>query len=82
MTQTLPTTDATSAEQPATAAHPAPGPDPRRSVDWRRLRSPLAFGALVCAAVAAVGTTLGTVVAGRLAEDPTGSLVWLLALCV
>ena len=56
--------------------------DPRRRVDWRRLSSPLAWGALACAAVAAVGTTLGTVVAGRLAENPTGALLALLALCV
>jgi len=56
--------------------------DPRRRVDWRRLDTPIARFGLLCAAVAAVGTTLGTVVAGRLAEDPTRGLVVLLALCV
>ncbi len=60
-----------------------PAPDsPHRRVDWRRLRTPLAGFALVCAAIAAIGTTLGTVVAGQLAEDPTSRLVWLLAICV
>lgn len=46
------------------------------------MRSPIAAGALVCAAIAAVATTMGTVVIGHLAENPTGSLVWLLAGCV
>src|SRR3954453_1233054 len=60
---------------------PAPV-DPSRSVDARRLRSPLAAAALAASAVGAVGVTLGTVVAGRLAEHPSRGLVWLLALCV
>ncbi len=46
------------------------------------MRSPIAAFALACAAVAAVSTTFGTVVIGRLAADPTGGLVWLLAACV
>ncbi|WP_110206366.1 ATP-binding cassette domain-containing protein [Nocardioides daejeonensis] len=66
---------------PETPAKPVPA-DPSRSVDWRRLRSPVAAAALTCAAIAALGTTLGTVVAGRLAEDPSRALVALLALCV
>src|SRR3954452_7608259 len=62
---------------------PTPAPvDPSRSVDARRLRSPVAAAALAASAVGAVGVTLGTVVAGRLAEDPSRGLVWLLALCV
>lgn len=63
-------------------AGPPPPIDPSRRVDWRRLRSPLVGFALVCSAVAAVGATLGTVVAGRLAQDPSSRLVWLLAICV
>ncbi|HWJ08516.1 MAG TPA: ABC transporter ATP-binding protein, partial [Nocardioides sp.] len=74
MTTTL-TRAAESAQEPVVD-------DPRRRVDWRRLSTPLAAVALVCAAVAAIGTTLGTVVAGHLAEDPTRNLVWLLAACV
>ncbi|QCX28316.1 ATP-binding cassette domain-containing protein [Nocardioides jishulii] len=78
MTQTLPTIDEVTPEVP-----PSSTPDdPRRRVDWRRLHTPAAVAALVCAAIASVGATLGTVVAGRLAQDPAGSLVGLLALCV
>lgn len=61
---------------------PAPVVDPSRSIGPQRLKSPLAIAALGASAVAAIGMTLGTVVAGRLAEDPTRALVWLLALCV
>lgn len=57
-------------------------PDPRRQVDWRRLRSPGAIGALVALFVAAVGASLGTVVAGRLAERPSAHLVGWLGLCL
>ncbi|GGD23906.1 hypothetical protein GCM10007231_23770 [Nocardioides daphniae] len=64
------------------AGSPAYLDDPRRRVDWRRLNTPAAVAALLCAAIAAIGTTLGTVVAGRLAEDPTRALVTVLALCV
>src|SRR6478672_8735668 len=60
---------------------PAPPPD-RRTVDWRRLRSPVAAWALLACAIAAVGTSLGSLVAGRLAEHATATLVGLLATCV
>ncbi|CAN5663864.1 ATP-binding cassette domain-containing protein [soil metagenome] len=56
--------------------------DPARQVTWRRLRGPVSGSALAASALAALGMTLGTVVAGRLAEDPTRALVLLLALCV
>ncbi len=42
----------------------------------------MSLWALIACAVAAVGTSLGTVVAGRLAEHATSTLVELLALCV
>jgi ATP-binding cassette subfamily B protein len=61
---------------------PPPVEDPSRRIDARRLKSPVAMAALTASAVGAVGLTLGTVVAGRLAEDPTRSLVWLLAICL
>lgn len=51
-------------------------------VDWRRLRRPATVFALVLSFAGAVGTSLGSVVAGRLAEDPTRVLVILLAVCV
>ncbi|MGA8846341.1 MAG: ABC transporter transmembrane domain-containing protein, partial [Nocardioides sp.] len=56
--------------------------DPERQITWRRLRGPSTGVALTASAVGALGTVLGTVVAGRLAETPTEALVWLLALCV
>ncbi|GEP33096.1 hypothetical protein NSZ01_08640 [Nocardioides szechwanensis] len=60
------------------ADHPARG----AAVDWRRLRGPVAVWALVACQVAAIGTSLGSLVAGKLAEDATGRLVGILALCV
>ncbi len=51
----------------------------RRRVDLARLRGRVARWSLTAAAVAAVGQTAGTVVAGRLAERPTATLVTLLA---
>ncbi|WP_370290980.1 ATP-binding cassette domain-containing protein [Nocardioides sp.] len=71
----------TTAPTVASALPPAPD-DPRRQVDWRRLASRSAGWALVCSAIAAVGTGLGTVAAGRLAQDPRVSLVVALAVCV
>ncbi|TIC85584.1 ABC transporter ATP-binding protein [Nocardioides sp. GY 10127] len=64
----------------APSSRPAP-PAGRRPVDWRRLRSPLALSCLVGAFVAAVGTSLSTVFAGLIAENPTGRLLTLLAVC-
>ncbi|MBO9521031.1 MAG: ABC transporter ATP-binding protein [Nocardioidaceae bacterium] len=77
MTVTTTRADTTD-QQPATP----PEIDASRRVDLRRLRSRVTTAALVASAVGAIGLTLGTVVAGRLAEDPTRGLVWLLALCV
>jgi ABC-type multidrug transport system fused ATPase/permease subunit len=58
----------------------APAPvDPSRLVDARRLRSPVAAAALAATATAAVAMTWGTVVAGRLAQNPSQGLVWMLA---
>ncbi|WP_338538434.1 ABC transporter ATP-binding protein/permease [Janibacter terrae] len=75
MTQTLERT----ATPPPTTTESTP---PERTVDWRRMSSPAAGFALACSATAAVLITLGTVVIGRLAEDPTTGLVQLLALLV
>ena len=62
---------------------PAPeGTDPSRRVDASRMKSPVAMAALAASAMGAVGMTLGTVVAGKLAEDPTRGLVWSLAICL
>ena len=76
---TATTTEATTPDQ----QRPAPAEiDPSRRIDARRMKSPAAMAALTASAVGAVGMTLGTVVAGKLAEDPTRSLVWLLAIFV
>ncbi|WP_028659558.1 ATP-binding cassette domain-containing protein [Nocardioides insulae] len=56
--------------------------DPARRVDWRRLRGRVTVAALIASALAALGQSLGTVVAGQLAEDPSSTLIWLLTLCV
>ncbi len=56
--------------------------DPARRLDWRRLRGTVAGVALLALALSTVGTALGTVVAGRLAQDPTTLGIGLLALCV
>ncbi|MDN5896398.1 MAG: ABC transporter ATP-binding protein/permease, partial [Nocardioides sp.] len=74
MTDTL-----TSPADRATQPSPPISEDPSRRVDWRRLRHPITAFALTCAAIGAVSTTLGTVVAGRLAEDPTAGLLQVLA---
>jgi ABC-type multidrug transport system fused ATPase/permease subunit len=59
-----------------------PPSDPARRVDWRRLRGPGSALALVAAAVASLGSTLGAVVAGQLAAQPSWRLVGVLMVCV
>ena len=54
----------------------------RRALTWRRLKTPSAMWCLVASAVAGVAATSGTVVAGRIAESPSGRLLTLLALCL
>lgn len=54
----------------------------RQRIDWRRLRGPAATVALALSFLGALGETLGTVVAGRLAAGPSGTLVGVLAACV
>ncbi|RMI06790.1 ABC transporter ATP-binding protein, partial [Cellulomonas triticagri] len=73
-----PTTPVTGTADRA-AGPPARPVDPARRLDWRRLRGPLAVVALLALTIGAVGAALGTLVAGRLAEDPTGGLLLLLA---
>ncbi|HET7658891.1 MAG TPA: ABC transporter ATP-binding protein [Oryzihumus sp.] len=72
----------TQLEAVRTVLAPTTEPDDHRTVDWRRLRTPVAAWALAACAVAAVGTSLGTLVAGQLAEHATERLVLLLAACV
>lgn len=69
-------------ERDVTAMVGALAAEGRRRVDLARLRGRVTRWSLAAAAVAAVGQTAGTVVAGRLAERPTAMLVTLLALFV
>ncbi len=66
------------------AATPPPdrSADPARRLDWRRMRSATSVASLAALAVATVATSLGTVAAGRMAEDPTAATLAFLALCV
>ena len=57
-------------------------PGGRVPVDWRRVRRPLTVVCFAMSLLGAVAASLGSVVAGRLAESATSSLVALLALCV
>src|SRR4051812_22324990 len=59
-----------------------PTEDHSRRVDFARLRGTITRWSLAAAGVAAIGQTAGTIVVGRIAEHPTGSLVSLLALCI
>lgn len=72
--------------QPRTTPAPTPAeeglPAGRVPVDWRRVRRPLTVVCLSMALVGAIASSLGSVVAGRLAESPTSTLVALLATCV
>ncbi|TWH04891.1 ABC-type multidrug transport system fused ATPase/permease subunit [Nocardioides sp. J9] len=67
---------------PAAVPEPVRPVDPARRVDWRRLRTPAAGFAVAAVALGALGQALGTVVAGRIADHPTASLVWWLAFLV
>jgi ABC-type multidrug transport system fused ATPase/permease subunit len=53
-----------------------------RRLDWRRLGGAAAFVALVLLAAGATAQAGGTVVAGRLAGDPTAGALILFAVCV
>ncbi|MDC5697024.1 ABC transporter ATP-binding protein/permease [Intrasporangium calvum] len=66
-------------QAPAPLAHV---PEDRVPVDWRRVRRPLTVLCFSMSLLGAVAASLGTMVAGRLAENATAALVILLALCV
>src|SRR3954471_6156999 len=57
-------------------------PAHRVPVDWRRVRRPLTVVCFAMSLLGAVAASLGSMVAGRLAEQPTSTLVVLLGLCV
>ncbi|MET4077252.1 ABC transporter ATP-binding protein [Janibacter sp. UYMM211] len=65
-----------------TTAPPTTTPPPRRQVTWTRLRHPLVTISWLALAGYAAGQAAGSVLAGRLAEDPSAVLVSWLALCL
>ncbi|ROS79041.1 ABC transporter ATP-binding protein [Cellulomonas sp. PhB143] len=67
---------------PARPDAPARPGDPARRLGAGRLRGPVALAALLALAVGTVGSALGTVVAGRLADVATAAGVVTLAACV
>ena len=75
------TTDLVSLEARSAPPRP-PVPDGRVPVDWHRMQTPWAGVALACSLFSAIGMSTGSVVAGRLAQNPTSGLVRVLALCV
>ncbi|MDN5798246.1 MAG: ABC transporter ATP-binding protein/permease [Intrasporangium sp.] len=74
--------DETRDVQRAAAERVAGLPADRLPVDWRRVRRPLTVVCFSMSLLGAVAASLGSMVAGRLAEDATSRLVVLLALCV
>lgn len=75
-------TDLQTQTPPASTSATHDLPAGRVPVDWHRVRRPLTVVCLSMALVGAIASSLGSVVAGRLAESPTSTLVTLLALCV
>lgn len=67
---------------PAAPPRPTRATDPARRLDWRRLRSVTSVLSLAALAIATVGTSVGTVAAGRMAEEPTAAMLAVLAACV
>ena len=67
---------------PDGAARDGGMPAGRVPVDWRRVRRPLTVVCFSMSLVGAVAASLGSMVAGRLAEHATTTLVVLLAVCV
>ncbi len=61
---------------------PETGPVGARAVTWRRLRGPSSTAALTALVLGSIGTSVGAVVAGRLAEGVTPAPLALLALCL
>ena len=66
---------------PATASSDAL-PAGRVPVDWRRVSRPLTWFCFSMSLVGAIAASLGSLVAGRLADDATSTLLALLAMCV
>lgn len=66
----------------ATAGVDATAGAVRRPVDWRRLKRPVTLVCLAGSLIAAIASSLGSVVAGRLTDHPSLAWIWVLAACV
>ncbi|HQE31401.1 MAG TPA: ABC transporter ATP-binding protein [Propionibacteriaceae bacterium] len=69
-------------DAPRVTSPPPQLADPRRTVTWRRVPTPVNLVALALLLVGSVAQAFGTVVAGQLAESPAWDLVRILALVV
>ncbi len=74
-------TDTTRAADPTTTSTPGP-PVHRQPVTWGRVRRPLTYLCFSMSLTGAVAASLGSLVAGRLADRPSETLLVLLGLCV
>ncbi len=74
-------TDTSRAADPTTTPTPAL-PAHRQPVDWRRVRRPLTYLCFSMSLMGAIAASLGSLVAGRLADGPTQTLLLLLGLAV
>ena len=74
LTASTPGTDAVTTAS-GVAAH-------RQPVDWQRVRRPLTYLCFSMSLVGAIASALGSMAAGRLADGPTETLLWLLGVCV
>ncbi len=83
-TDPTPTTTGAAAVTPAATTSPSAPPVPpgRRPVDWRRMRRPITGVCFAASFLGAVGASVGSVVAGHLADHPSQAWVTVLALCV
>ena len=72
----------TSRPAPPASASSGDLPAGRVPVDWRRVSRPLSWFCFSMSLVGAIAMSLGSLVAGRLADDATSTLLALLATCV
>ncbi|WP_231263247.1 ATP-binding cassette domain-containing protein [Nocardioides alpinus] len=73
-------TDASRAADPTTTSPVLPAH--RMPVDWQRVRRPLTYLCFSMSLVGAIAASVGSLVAGKLADGPTETLLLLLGLCV
>jgi ABC-type multidrug transport system fused ATPase/permease subunit len=73
-------TDATRSTDATTPTSETPAH--RQPVDWHRVKRPLTYVCFSMSLLGAIAASLGSMVAGRLADNPTETLLVLLGVCV